>query len=425
MLLGAVLGAAFGFPWAGMAVGVVSALFFQFHKLNQLYRWLRRGRTGPFPELGGLWDEVVREVHRRDRDSDRHEKHLSGQFDRLQAAASAMPDAMVVLSQGDVIDWANPPAERMLGLHAARDVGTRLVHLVRDPTFATYLEGGDYRDPLIFRPSVEPLTVAVQIIPFGASEKLVIARDISHVKKLEDMRRHFVADVSHELRTPLTVLHGFLESFQDVFADGDPDLRASLVLMREQVDRMRRLVEDLLALSRLETTPARTRDEIVVMQTMVAGLCNIAKALGPDGGHHIEVEVGDVALIGNTEELRGAFTNLVQNAVRHTPPGGRIRISWTTDSAGGRFAVADTGEGIPERHIPFLTERFYRVDGARSRASGGTGLGLSIVSQVLLRHDARLAIESVVGKGSTFTCIFPSSRLTPGAPGSLPPPPPV
>ncbi len=415
---GGLSGSVFGHPAAGVSVALGLVVVLLLIKLARLHRWLMRGRPSPIPELGGLWDEVIREVHKGDRASERHKERLTGLFDRLQAAASAMPDAMVVLTQRDVIEWANPPAERLLGLHAERDAGARIVHLIRDPAFGAYLAAGDYHEPLILKGPVDPLAVIVQIIPFGAREKLVMARDITHLKRLEEMRRHFVADVSHELRTPLTVLQGFLETFADLAEAKDDETRSAIALMREQVERMRRLVDDLLSLSRLETTPARAHDEAIDMTAFLKSLANIAAALSAERAHLIEVEVDGPDLIGNAEELRSAFTNLVQNAVRHTPAGGTIRLSWRADAMEGRFAVTDTGEGIAERHIPLLTERFYRVDSDRSRASGGTGLGLAIVAQVLLRHDARLVVDSALGLGSTFTCVFPSSRLRPGPPPS-------
>lgn len=410
-LVGAAIGAVFGSPLAGLSGALGLQVVSRFYKWRLLFRWLRDGRSKPIPELGGLWDEVIREIHKTDRERERHKDRISGLFDRLQAAASAMPDAMVVLSQRDSIDWANPPAERLLGLHAEHDIGSRLVHLVRDPALSAYLEAGDFHEPLVLKGLAGSYVVNLQIIPFGASQKLIIGRDITHLIKLEDMRSHFVADVSHELRTPLTVLRGFLETFQDIFADQDDDLRANLTLMQEQVERMGRLVDDLLALSRLETTPAHAHEERVAMAPLVSNLRNVALALSADRGHRIETEVAETDLVGNREELRSAFTNLVHNALRHTPAGGTVRMLWRTDADGGRFSVEDTGEGIPAHHIPFLTERFYRADSARSRASGGTGLGLSIVNQVLLRHGATLVIESALGRGSTFTCVFPSSRL--------------
>lgn len=410
-LAGFVLGALRGRPVLGVAVAWGLYGLIELNKLHRLYQWSRQMPEAPIPELGGLWDEVIRQIHRAHRDNERRKDQISGLFDRLQAAASAMPDAMIVLSQRDQIEWANPPAERLLGLDVAHDVGARLVHLVRDPLLSAYLDEGDYRKPLVLQGLRERFVVAVQIIPFGASQKLVIGRDITHLIKLEEMRNHFVADVSHEMRTPLTVLRGFLETLQDVTLDGSEDLRAGLALMQEQAERMQRLVDDLLTLSRLETAPPREHEEVVDINALVLNLKGLAQALGAECNHNIETVVATGSLLGNREELRSAFTNLVNNAVRHTPAGGTIRIIWEIDSTAGRFIVQDTGEGIAERHIPYLTERFYRVDSGRSRATGGTGLGLSIVRQVLDRHEAKLVVSSIVGQGSTFTCVFPVSRI--------------
>ncbi len=403
------VGSLFGRSWAGAAAALALLLVWRLNKLRLLHRWLAPG-AHPMPELGGLWDEVVREIRRVDRAKARHKDLISGLFARLQAAAAAMPDAMVVLSQHDLIEWSNAQAARLLGLDVHRDVGMRLVHLVRHPALSAYLDGGDYHEPLVLKDLAGGHVIEVQIIPFGASQKLVIGRDITHLLRLEQMRSHFVADVSHELRTPLTVLRGFLETLQDSRVTM-ADVQGNLGLMQEQAERMQRLIDDLLVLARLETTPARAHDEIVDVGTMSHGLRDLAIALSGERHHRIEVETGAGHLVGNREELRSAFTNLIQNAVRHTPPGGLITIRWSVAADGGRFAVEDRGEGVAARHIPYLAERFYRVDSGRSRATGGTGLGLSIVKQVLARHEARLVIDSALGEGSTFTCVFPLSRI--------------
>lgn len=400
----------FGHALAGLALAVSAYGLVQLNRLRRLHAWLVQGATLGMPELGGLWDEVIREIHRADRDSARHKDRLSGLFDRLQAAASAMPDAMVVLSPRDQIEWANPSAERLLGLHANRDIGTRIVHLIRDPALSTYLDSGGYHEPLILGDSVGPHVVSIQIIPFGDNQKLVIGRDITHLVRLEEMRSHFVADVSHELRTPLTVLRGFLESLQEGPLIDDGDLRVNLALMHEQAERMQRLVDDLLALSRLETAPPKPED-LVDMQALLASLRDFAQAQSGAHHHHIEIEVKAGALRGNRDELHSAASNLVSNAIRHTADGGRITIRWLPCADGACLEVADTGEGIAAHHLPYLTERFYRVDSGRSRATGGTGLGLAIVRQILIRHNARLHIDSTVGRGSVFSCLFPSSRV--------------
>jgi len=256
-------------------------------------------------------------------------------------------------------------------------------------------------------------SLSVRIIPFGSSQKLVIARDRTHLAQLETMRSNFVANISHELRTPLTVLSGFLETLKDMDRPASTDLRKHFQTMHDQAQRMARLVDDLLTLSKLETTPATRHEGTVDVAAMLASLKEMGELVSGARQHRISLAAdAGLRLTGNEEELRSAFSNLINNAVRYTPAGGDIHLAWKLDGDSPVFAVRDTGEGIAPQHLPHLTERFYRVDTARSRDTGGTGLGLSIVKHILLRHDAHLAIESELGKGSAFTCVFPASRAT-------------
>jgi two-component system phosphate regulon sensor histidine kinase PhoR len=253
----------------------------------------------------------------------------------------------------------------------------------------------------------------LRLIPYSDALWLLVARDVSTLVRLEQMRRDFVANVSHELRTPLTVVHGYLELLGESMLD--PAEQAAwapmLVEMQRQSGRMTQLVEDLLTLSRLESTDTLAEDS-VPMRAMLAALRNEAEALSQQR-HAIEVEdVARVDLWGSQKELHSAFSNLVSNAVRYTPDGGRIVIRFETDPAGGAIlSVSDSGHGIPATHLPRVTERFYRISTSRSRESGGTGLGLSIVKHVLNLHQARLEIESEVGRGSRFACHFGPDRV--------------
>jgi two-component system phosphate regulon sensor histidine kinase PhoR len=335
---------------------------------------------------------------------------------RFQKAASAIPDAVVVLSHAGDIEWANRSAAALLGIRYPQDAGMRLLNLLRVPGFAQYLERGEYAEPLeITSPDNREIYISIQITPFGSSQKLVVGRDVTRLARLEQMRRHFVANVSHELRTPLTVLGGYVETLRQMDQIKMEDLRKHLATMHEQSLRMQRLVDDLLMLSKLETAPPRTHDETVDIAALLKNLMEQAVLLSGENRHDITMDADPaLKLLGSREELHSAFSNLVNNAVRYSSPGGVIRLTWRAAGDGAEFAVTDTGEGIAPEHIPHLTERFYRVDTARSRASGGTGLGLSIVKHVLLRHDARLEIESEVGKGSTFRCLFPELRVTRG-----------
>ncbi len=248
------------------------------------------------------------------------------------------------------------------------------------------------------------------MVPYGKDQRLLIARDVTRMQRLERIRRDFVTNVSHELRTPLTVIRGYLESLQNDPACRDACGRA-LATMGQQAQRMQHIVEDLLLLSRLETAHPQDDPHPVAVPGLLRALLEDARLLARDKGHHITLECDEALhLRGNEKELYSAFSNLVFNAVKYTPEGGHIQLRWHQDGEGVKFQVQDDGIGIPPQAIPRLTERFYRVDVGRSRESGGTGLGLAIVKHVLKRHDARLAVKSEVGKGSTFTCIFPTER---------------
>ena len=382
-----------------------------------MHRWLQDRRADEIPDAGGMWGEVFDEIRKLVKQTSRRQDQLSGMLARFQKAASAMPDAVVVLSQLDDIEWANTSAETLLGIRYPRDIGVRLFNLLRDPDFAQYLQRGDYAELFeIISPENSELHVSIQITPFGSSQKLVVGRDVTHLANLEQMRRHFVANVSHELRTPLTVLGGYVETLQHMDKINMADLRKHLDTMHEQSVRMQRLVDDLLTLSRLETAPPRTKDESVDVAQLLENLKQQAQLLSGKQHHAITLDADrSLRLLGSREELLSAFSNLINNAVRYTPAKGSIRLVWRSTNAGAEFTVTDTGEGIALMHIPHLTERFYRVDTARSRASGGTGLGLSIVKHVLLRHDASLEIESEVGHGSTFRCVFPASCVVSGS----------
>jgi two-component system, OmpR family, phosphate regulon sensor histidine kinase PhoR len=400
-------------PFLIAAFGFGFYIVWMLRNLRRLHQWLRDRRPANIPDAGGLWGEVFDELYRNTKETARREALLSEMLTRFQSAASAMPDAVAIVSQESEIQWANPAAERLLGIRYPQDTGMRLLNLLRDPEFAQYLQKGDYSETIEFEsPENRELHISAQVTPFGSRQQLVIGRDVTRLVRLEQMRRHFVANVSHELRTPLTVLGGYVETLRQMDRVKTEDLKKHLATMHEQSVRMQRLVDDLLTLSRLETAPPRARDETVDVPPLLAGLKEQAEILSGDNRHVITLEADPgLKLLGSREELTSAFMNLINNAVRYTPPGGRIALRWSANPAGEAcFAVTDTGEGIAPEHVPHLTERFYRVDTARSRASGGTGLGLSIVKHVLLRHDARLEIESEPGHGSTFICVFPSAR---------------
>jgi two-component system, OmpR family, phosphate regulon sensor histidine kinase PhoR len=299
-----------------------------------------------------------------------------------------------------------------LGISLALDTGQQITYLVRQLQFVEYLAAKDYSRPLILKHSYHhQLVLSLQLVPYGYKQKLLISRDITRFEKVETMRRDFIANLSHELRTPLTVIGGFLETLLEEEQTDAAMNKQALSLMSDQARRMQRLVEDLLTLSRLENALNLMKEKKINVATMLRDLTHEAESLSA-GRHHIKLNLAtDAQLTGSEDELRSAFSNLVSNAIRYTPNGGEIILTWTVQDGQGLFFVQDSGIGIEPEHIPRLTERFYRVDSSRSRETGGTGLGLAIVKHVLNRHQARLEIVSNVGKGSRFNVWFPEKRL--------------
>jgi two-component system phosphate regulon sensor histidine kinase PhoR len=387
------------------------------NNLAALAVWLRDPLVRPVPQGSGIWDEVLVGLYRFVRVRIKQEQRLADDVARFRDAGLALPDGVVLLDARGHIEWCNPIASHYLGLDESRDLGQPLVNLVRHPDLAAYLERGEYAEPLTLRLTRgQELVLSLAIIAYGEEQRLLLASDITLAEKVETMRRDFVANVSHELKSPLTVVAGFLETL----ADGDVKLdesrrRGYLELMREHTTRMQRLVEDLLTLSALESSRGLDDETAVDIAALLTGVRDEALALSA-GRHRIVLEVeGPAGLLANAQELRSAFGNLVSNAVHYSPAGEDIRLRWTRRGMQAVFSVSDTGPGIEPRHIPRLTERFYRVDNSRSRETGGTGLGLAIVKHILTRHQATLEIESEPGKGSVFSAVFPARRIKPVA----------
>lgn len=381
--------------------------------LRKLMIWLKTPVPSGLPDGSGIWEDAFADLYQELRRHSRNQTQLTSALERLQEAAGALPDGVVVLNAEDQIEWANHAAELLLGLNMEHDAGQPIAYLLRHSDFANYLVSFNYSETLKLKNPRNPaISLELQLVPFGENQKLLICRDVTHLEKLETMRRDFIANVSHELRTPLTVVAGFLETLKDMDGAIPDHLRRYFDLMEEQAGRMRHLVEDLLTLSQLESSHGLSNEIDLEMAAMLAALLAEAQGLSA-GRHHIEITCTDSTLMlhGNTEELRSAFGNLISNAIRYTPEGGEIRISWETRGSDAVFSVKDTGIGIESQHIPRLTERFYRVDRSRSRETGGTGLGLSIVKHILTRHQARLEIQSEPGKGSTFSAVFPTGRI--------------
>lgn len=383
--------------------------------LDRLMHWLRQVPGAPAPPAAGIWSEIFSALQRRAKRNLALRTDLSMRLERFREAGQAMPDGVVILSRQNAIEWLNATAEDHFGLNPSQDVGMLITNLLRQPDFVAYLSSGQYGEPLVIR-SMRRIghTLALQVISFGEDQKLLLSRDITQLERLETMRRDFIANVSHELKTPLTVVLGFIETLIDAHPNLPHEEAATyLKLAMQQAQRMQRLVDDLLTLSALETDSPPPSEERVDMHALLAEVRRDCEALSA-GRHRIETDFGAPAVIlGSAKELRSAFVNLASNAVRYTPDGGVIKLTWRLDDGGGTFSVEDNGIGIEAQHIPRLTERFYRIDRGRSREMGGTGLGLAIVKHVLTRHQAALDIASEPGGGSRFTCRFPARRVFP------------
>ena len=415
--LAALVAWAFAGPRWGFAVATAGLILLSLHHLSylaKLLRWLDQPAGTPVPAAIGTWERAFAMLHRRTRRAAERHAELSQALERFRSAAQALPDGVVVLDRSHAIEWLNATAEGHLGLTLAQDRGYPVTNLVREPDFVRYLEAGQYDEPLVLHSGRNPgRTLALQVVPYGEEQKLLMSRDISQLEKLETMRRDFVANVSHELKTPLTVVSGFLETILDGLAEiPQAETERYLGLAQEQALRMQRLIEDLLTLSALETGSIGPTEERVALAELLAEVTDEARALSAGRQQILLQDTPHGYLLGSRAELQSAFGNLASNAVRYTPSGGSIRISWENCPDGsGVFRVCDTGIGIEAQHIPRLTERFYRVDRSRSRESGGTGLGLAIVKHVLTRHQASLEIESRLGEGSCFGARFPPRRI--------------
>ena len=395
-----------------ITLSLFAYIFFMLKNLFKLHNWIS-DRKKELPDAQGYWGEIFNELYLLEKQKKKQQKLLSTALSRFKKAAEALPDGVVILSQHNVIEWVNPIASSFLGISYPQDAGQKINNLIRHPNFQRYLRQNNYSKTIIFpAPGNVENTLTMQIIPFGYKQKMIFCRDITHINKLEAMRTNFVSNVSHEMRSPLTVLSGYLEMFSDKPPKDEKSFKLAIDNMYQQAMRMQRLVTDLLALSKMETAPVE-HTALVDVSTLLIALKENAEILGQDKHHTITLKADEeLNLRGNNDELHSLFSNLINNAVRYTPENGHIAISWQMLNDEAMFSVSDDGPGIASQHIPHLTERFYRADVDRSRESGGTGLGLAIVKYAIERHDGRLEIRSTLGKGSTFTCYFPSSRFS-------------
>lgn len=398
-----------------MLVGVLSLFLFHLQRFKKFVLWLERPQLEAHPQVGGVWMSIYSKVYEARKKTEKNQAKLEEKELRFRQTLSALPDGVVLLRKDLEIQWMNRIAERDLSLDA-KDVGKKLTDVYKNPAFIEHINSERWdRRTMIEEPDGRVLEV--RVISAGKKYTVVVTRDITESKRIDDFRRDFVGNVSHELRTPLTVIQGFLE-----LATENPNLnredRLHWEMMLEQAERMRALVDDLLTLSKLERDAAPAAKELINVGEILEDAVTEGNMVS--GGNH-EIRIKHIAseeILGDFKEMRSAVTNLVTNAVRYTPKGGKIELAWDIVDGQGVLSVADNGIGISPEDIPRVTERFYRVDKSRSRETGGTGLGLAIVKHVLFRHQSQLQIESELGKGSVFKIVIPKTRLTGPVPSS-------
>ncbi|MGR5246128.1 phosphate regulon sensor histidine kinase PhoR [Vibrio sp. PNB23_22_6] len=405
-----IIGWMFGYmPWLLLAATALQ-LVWHLHNQVRLSAWLWDEKRLTPPSGTGNWESLFNGLYRLQQRQRRKRKELTNLIRRFRNGAESLPDAVVVFRAEGNIVWCNKLAQHLLGFHWPEDSGQPISNLIRTPDFIKYISKQDFSEPLEMR---SPLNVErmleLRIVPYTEGEHLMVVRDVSQLKQLEGMRRNFFANVSHELRTPMTVLQGYLEMTEDPDMIVGPMWTKAHGVMTEQLNRMNSLVSQLLTLSKIEAAPMHELEDVVNVPGMLEVLEKEAVSLSGDKQHKLKFDVDDkLRVLGDDDQLRSAISNLVYNAVKYTPPGASIHVRWYQTPQGACLEVVDSGDGIEPQHIHRLTERFYRVDKARSRDTGGSGLGLAIVKHALSHHDSHLDILSEVGVGSKFSFVLPS-----------------
>lgn len=412
MLVAGIIGLFIDALWPCLVVALTLFIALQFRALYRIYDWIRHHPEQNPPELTGAMGEILFLLYRYQRQEKQAKTELMNTINRAQSSVSALQEAVVLINSQQHLEWWNPAAEQLLGLKTI-DLGRPVFNIIRHPDFTDYMQQPQqFPNGIKLASWVQPQRfIQCEMTQFGDHESLLMAYDITHLHRLEQMRKDFVANVSHELRTPLTVLSGYLELFSDQ-DDLSPQWQRGFAQMQQQTRRMTAIIEDLLLLSRLENEELDNKDQCIAVAALLQQLFEDATAYNTDYGHTLQLHINSTLnLRGSTHEIASAFSNLITNAIKYTPKGGRIDIGWQQSGEQAYFYVQDNGIGIETHHIPRLTERFYRIDSARSREAGGTGLGLAIVKHVLAQHGAHLEICSKPNQGTLFKAVFEKVRL--------------
>lgn len=410
LLIGFTLGYMTNQLYLGLILGLVVYIVRLWMSLYRLHQWVYQQSLDNKPQFIGVLDGLAQNIHKAYKNEKQAHSTLVNLIQRARQSLSALEEAVILIDKHDNLEWWNKSAETLLNLQK-KDQGTNIFHLVRAPAFLDYYHQENYTDGVrIASWREDGCYLQFELTRFG-DDRLLIIYDITRLYRLEQTRKDFVANVSHELRTPLTVLIGYLETLSDQ-DDLSPRWRRAFSQMQQQTRRMNNLVNDLLLLSRLESENLGANQKRIDMPKLMTQIFDDAQAYNNEHNHLIHLHIDSQCdICGAEKEIASAFNNLVTNAMKYTPNGGEISISWREEEGRGYFSVTDNGIGIAPQHVKRLTERFYRVDSGRSRETGGTGLGLAIVKHVLFQHGAHLEIQSQEGKGSTFMAVFPETFM--------------
>ena len=380
--------------------------------IYKLSKWLNNPSLSNLPHGTGIWQHIFTKHYQIFKENKKSKKNLVSTLDQFTQAAEALMDGVVALNENNEIIWSNRKSQVMLNLNPKKDTGQPINYIFRNTDLIKYLNKGDYEESIkIDLDTQSNKIIEIKVVFFGDEQKVLIAKDISQAIKIESDRKEFISNVSHELKTPLTVISGFIETLGSMFKNNEKNHKNILKMMGAQAYRMSKLIDDLLLLSNVESSIFQNRSEKLLINTMINKIKKDISVLDAKN-HKIKYQINnDLKIYGSKKEIESAFTNLITNAIRYTDKNGSVTISWGLINGLPIFEVRDTGNGIEQKHINRITERFYRVDLDRSRDSGGTGLGLSIVKNIIKQHDGELKISSEVGKGSSFKLIFSKESI--------------
>jgi two-component system phosphate regulon sensor histidine kinase PhoR len=398
--------------WLSFVIGCALYVAYHLWQLYKLSRWLVSNKASDAPHSSGLWEQVLDGIYKLREELTEEEENVKAAADNMYQALSALTDAVVLIDANGNIEWSNSAATVLLGVRFPEAKGGSLFNFLDDMEFSKFIRSGNYADGIeMAGPQNSYLTLKIELSQFGEGHRLLFARNLTKIKRLERMREDFVANVSHELRTPLTVINGYLETLNSLGVSDNPNVNKALSQMQTQSTRMSVLVEDLMLLAQLDSVSIEADDQVIDISSLVEhAVTDMKVSLAADKTITVKLN-NNLFALGQEKELNSVVINLISNACKYTPSGGVVEISWQLTDIGAEFRVTDTGIGIAPEHITRLTERFYRVDKSRSIATGGTGLGLAIVKHVLIRHDSHLNIKSSLGESSTFSFNLSSKNI--------------